>query len=84
MKIELALVPLAAFLASAESAKPRIRYAYRELSKDESISLEDSATGDSEFHLEFPVATRALKTSSLRVKRYRLGLVVQQDIEKTL
>lgn len=68
MKIELALIPLI-FLALAESAKPRIRYEYHELSKEESISLEYSVTGDTEFHLEFPVATRALRTTSLKITR---------------
>ena len=69
MKIELALIALV-FLASAESAEPQISYSYKELTKDEKISLEDSVTGDTEFHLEFPVATRDLETTSLRIKRY--------------
>ena len=71
MKIEFSFILL--FLSSlAESATPRIRYKYRELSKDGKMSLEDTATGDSEFHLEFPVATRDFKTTSLRIKRYHM------------
>ena len=69
MKIEFALIWLV-FLALAESADPRIRYAYRALSKAEKISLEETATGDAEFHLEFPVSAQDLKTTSLKITRF--------------
>ena len=72
MKIEFALIALV-FLAPAESAEPQIRYSYQELAKDQRISLEESVTGDTEFHLEFPVATQDLETTSLQVTRYPTG-----------
>lgn len=71
MKIEFALIWLV-FLALAESADPRIQYAYQELSKAEKISLEETATGDSEFHLEFPVSAQDLETTSLKISRYHI------------
>ena len=71
MKIEFAWIWLAS-LAVAESADPQIRYAYRNLTKAEKISLEETATGDSEFHLEFPVSAQDFKTTSLKITRYHV------------
>ena len=68
MKLEAAIIPLV-FLALAESAEPGIRYEYREFSNARNITLEESVNGDTEFHLEFPVATPMLKSHSLRITR---------------
>ena len=71
MKIEVTFIWIV-FLAVAESADPQIRYAYRNLTKAEKISLEETATGDSEFHLEFPVSAQDLETTSLKITRYHV------------
>ena len=69
MKLEAAFIAVV-LLALAESAVPRILYEYREFSNTRNITLEESVNGDTEFHLEFPVATQMLKNSSLRITRY--------------